>query len=209
MKRTILALTAALLLGSALLTACSSDSASSEASQAASAEAASQEAASQDTASQETLSQPDPDQGESSGSGAPRPTSSAPNSMAPEDLEEIGASEEEIPEELRAIAGVWNMTKNTIGDQEIDLSESATTYYFLGDRTFYIELMGENIGEGTYTFDGSTVTIDLNGADPLRRPAHSGSRHRGRKIRADLPQSLTAHLHIPPPVPIEMGQGVT
>ena len=143
MKRIITALFAALLLcGSVVLTACGSGSETAET----------------------TASQTDPQKaGESSENGAQRPTSAAPNTFS-SDSKEKSTTSEEIPEELKPIAGIWKLTKISIGGQELDPAESATTYEFHGDRTFRMEMMGETVGEGTYEFSENTVTIDLDGS---------------------------------------------
>ena len=135
MKRIVTALFAALLLcGCVLLTACGSESGTA-------GTAASQ----------------------NSGNGAQRPTSAAPNTFSSDNEAESTASEE-IPEELKPIAGTWNLTKISIGDQELDPAESAAAYEFHGNRTFRLEMMGETVGEGTYEFAGNTVTVDLDGS---------------------------------------------
>lgn len=62
------------------------------------------------------------------------------------------------------ITGVWEMTKNTIGDEEIDISDMQSVYVFRDDGTFEMVLNGDSIGSGAYTVDGDTVTLDINGA---------------------------------------------
>lgn len=67
-----------------------------------------------------------------------------------------------VTDEMRAIAGTWQIVENTIGDQKLE-DIPLSVYVFNEDGTFEMLLDGDSLGQGTYTVDGDTVTIELNG----------------------------------------------
>lgn len=62
------------------------------------------------------------------------------------------------------VAGTWILREETIGEEPIDLTGMESVYVFDTDGTFAMLLNGDDMGSGTYTTDGDTVTIDLDGA---------------------------------------------
>ena len=56
------------------------------------------------------------------------------------------------------------LTDDQFRDESIDLSDTESVYVFEQDGTFTMLMNGEELGSGTYTMEGDTVTIDLDGA---------------------------------------------
>ena len=62
------------------------------------------------------------------------------------------------------VLGTWTLKEETIGEESIDLSDTESVYVFEQDGTFTMLMNGEELGSGTYTMEGDTVTIALDGA---------------------------------------------
>ena len=62
------------------------------------------------------------------------------------------------------VLGTWTLKEETIGEESIDLSDTESVYVFEQDGTLTMLMNGEELGSGTYTMEGDTVTIDLDGA---------------------------------------------
>lgn len=84
--------------------------------------------------------------------------------------EETAAPEEEasasvLDEDDQAVVGHWQMTKNTIGGEELDISDIQTVYIFNEDGSFEMLLNGDSVGQGIFTAEGTAITFDIGSGE--------------------------------------------
>ncbi len=60
------------------------------------------------------------------------------------------------------VVGTWELTEKSVSTVREDLSEMSVFYTFKQNGTFIMKVNGEDVAEGTYTFENDVLTWKVN-----------------------------------------------